>query len=253
MRADAGLLSRRRQRLLGGGLPAVTVPLGRGGGLEARPVFRPRFRLIMRDRREQRHRPELLQREHSMSLAPANLTPSPATRTAIEALQERFPELGIEGRQLCVYSDGSESGQIWVRIPPERWLEVGRFLYDDPRCRFDQLADVTCVDYLTYPNAEDRFGVTYILTSYTHNSRLFVKVFVNDPNPTVPSVCGVWKGANWTEREVYDMFGITFSGHPDLRRILMPDGFQDFPLRKDYPLRGKGEREALPVVTRESA
>ena len=80
-----------------------------------------------------------------------------------------------------------------------------------------------------------------------------LKVFVNDPNPTVPSVTGLWKGANWTEREVFDMFGITFAGHPDLRRILMPDGFKDFPLRKDYPLRGKGEREAFEVITRESA
>jgi NADH-quinone oxidoreductase subunit C len=82
------------------------------------------------------------------------------------------------------------------------------------------------------------------------SERLFVKVFVNDPAPILPSVVALWSGANWLEREVYDMFGIRFEGHPDLRRILLPDEFTAFPLRKDYPLRGRGERHNFPVLTR---
>jgi NADH-quinone oxidoreductase subunit C len=175
-----------------------------------------------------------------------------ATQDVISAFQERFPELDLQARVLCRYLDGRDSGQYCVRVEPQRLLEVMRFLRDDPRCRMEQLSDVTCVDYLNYPDADDRFGVAYSLLSITHNHRLWVKVYVNDPDPKVPSLTGLWKGANWTEREVYDMFGITFTGHPDLRRILTPDGFKDHPLRKDYPLRGKGEREQFEIVTRTS-
>lgn len=179
-----------------------------------------------------------------------------ATGECIAALQERLPELGIVPRPLVTWPDGRSSDQLWVRVPPDRLLEVMQFLRDDPRCRFEQLSDLTCVDYLNYPDREwieGRFGVTYSLLSLSLNHRLWVKVFVDDPQPTVPSVTGIWKGANWLEREVYDLFGIRFAGHPDLRRILLPEDFKDHPLRKDYPLRGKGEREAFPVVTRESA
>jgi len=91
------------------------------------------------------------------------------------------------------------------------------------------------------------------LLSLTHNHRLWIKAFVNDPDPELPTVTSIWKGAEWPEREVYDMFGIRFAGHPDLRRILLPQNFKDYPLRKDYPLTGKGEREDFEVVTRETA
>ena len=90
----------------------------------------------------------------------------------------------------------------------------------------------------------------YSLLSLTHNHRLWIKVFVNDPEPTVPSVTRIWKGAEWPEREVFDLYGVRFTDHPDLRRILMPQNFEDYPLRKDYPLHGKGEREDFEVVTR---
>jgi NADH-quinone oxidoreductase subunit C len=183
-----------------------------------------------------------------------------ATADVINALQERFPELGIEARPLCRYLDGRESDQLWVRVPAERLIEVMTVLRDDPRTRFEQLCDLTCVDYLNYPTAGDlpvdpagRFGVTYALLSLTHNHRLWVKVFVSDPDPEVPSVFDIWNGADWPEREVFDLFGIRFAGHPDLRRILLPDDFTVHPLRKDYPLRGKGEREAFDVVRRDSA
>jgi NADH-quinone oxidoreductase subunit C len=115
---------------------------------------------------------------------------------------------------------------------------------------FDMLTDITAVDYLHYPDAKDRFGLVYILTNMASGERVVVKTYLNEPDLTVPSTFPLWKGADWMEREVYDMYGITFAGHPDLRRILMPDGFVGYPLRKDYPLRGYGERHNLPVVTR---
>ncbi|MFO0808284.1 MAG: NADH-quinone oxidoreductase subunit C [Gemmataceae bacterium] len=115
---------------------------------------------------------------------------------------------------------------------------------------FDLLADITAVDYLHYPDAKDRFGVVYVLTNTATGERLIVKTFVNEPDPSVPSAFPLWRGADWMEREVYDMYGITFAGHPDLRRILMPDGFAGYPLRKDYPLRGYGERHNFAPLTR---
>ena len=176
-----------------------------------------------------------------------------ATAAAIAALQERFPDLGLEPHPLMRYCDGRESEQVWVRIPPDRIVEVAEFLHADERCRFEQLSDLGGVDYLNFPDADDRFAVVYALLSVTHNHRLWLKVFVNDPQPEIPSVTGIWKGADWPEREVFDLFGIRFPGHPDLRRILCPESIKDHPLRKDYPLRGKGERERFETVTRESA
>lgn len=118
------------------------------------------------------------------------------------------------------------------------------------QCGFDLLVDVTAVDYLHYPDAKDRFGVIYSLTNTTTGERLYVKVFLNEPELTLPTAFPLWKGADWMEREVFDMFGIVFAGHPNLRRILMPEEFTAYPLRKDYPLRGRGERHNFPVITR---
>ncbi|WP_437226504.1 NADH-quinone oxidoreductase subunit C [Planctomicrobium sp. SH661] len=115
---------------------------------------------------------------------------------------------------------------------------------------FDTLIDVTAVDYLEFEGATDRFGVVYVLLNTENGERLIVKTFVNPPNAELPSVYPLWKSCNWLEREVYDMFGIVFPGHPDLRRILMPEEFTAFPLRKDYPLKGIGERHNFPVITR---
>jgi NADH-quinone oxidoreductase subunit C len=176
-----------------------------------------------------------------------------SVQQVIEALQERFPDIGFSPQPLLVRLDETGTGQTWVRVPPERLLDVMAFLRDDERTRFEQLVDLTCIDYLKFPDARDRFGVIYSLLSLTHEHRLWAKCFVNDPNPEVPSVTGLWKAADWMEREVYDMFGVRFAGHPDLRRILTWEGFPAYPLRKDYPLRGRGEREDYEVVTRESA
>ncbi|MFM9195595.1 MAG: NADH-quinone oxidoreductase subunit C [Planctomycetia bacterium] len=122
---------------------------------------------------------------------------------------------------------------------------------------FDLLVDVSCVDYLEYRGATRRYGLVYLLASTTTNQRLTVRVFVDDPataaeqGPTVRSVVPLWQAADWLEREVWDLFGIRFAGHPDLRRLVMPEEFTAHPLRKDYPLQGRGERHNFPVITRD--
>jgi NADH-quinone oxidoreductase subunit C len=115
---------------------------------------------------------------------------------------------------------------------------------------FDLLIDITCVDYLNYRDATDRFGLVYLLANTETNERLALRVYLNEPDLQVPTATNLWEGANWLEREVWDMFGITFAGHPDHRRILMPDEFAAHPLRKDYPLQGRGERHNFPVLER---
>lgn len=177
---------------------------------------------------------------------------STAAHSVAEVLGEKFPEIDFAPGPL-IERDCKEHEQVCVRVAPDRLLDVMRFLYSNERCRFEQLNDLTCVDYLDFPGSRDRYGVSYSLLSLTHGHRLWVKCFVNDPSPQVPSVTEIWWSADWMEREVYDMFGIDFAGHPDLRRILTWDGFKAHPLRKDYPLRGRGEREDFNVVLREDA
>jgi NADH-quinone oxidoreductase subunit C len=135
-----------------------------------------------------------------------------------------------------------------IVVPSEKVYFVLEFLWREQG--FDMLVEMTAVDYLEYPNATDRFGVIYCLLNTITGERLIVKTFLNLPEPELPSVYPLWRSADWMEREVYDMYGITFAGHPDLRRILMPDEFTAFPLRKDYPLKGRGERHNFPVITR---
>jgi len=116
--------------------------------------------------------------------------------------------------------------------------DVLRVCRDDPALRFDLLMDLTAVDYLTYPGREDgtRFEVVYHLYSIPENHRLRLKVPVDEDDPVVPSAVPLWPIANWLEREVWDMFGIRFDGHPDLRRLLLYEEFEGHPLRKDYPV-----------------
>jgi NADH-quinone oxidoreductase subunit C len=119
-----------------------------------------------------------------------------------------------------------------------------------------QLLEVGGVDYLGYPRRDagkPRFEVHYVLLNPETHERLILKVGVNDPDPTIPSAVPLWLGADWMEREVFDMYGIRFEGHPDLRRILMPEEFAAYPLRKDYPLRGRGERHNFPRLTRDES
>jgi NADH-quinone oxidoreductase subunit C len=117
-------------------------------------------------------------------------------------------------------------------------IDVLRFCRDDADLGFDMLMDLTAVDYLKFPGREDgpRFEVVYHLYSLPHNHRLRIKTVVEEDNPVVPTAVGLWPIANWFEREVWDMFGIRFEGHPDLRRILMYVEFEGHPLRMDYPV-----------------
>ncbi|MFO0811842.1 MAG: NADH-quinone oxidoreductase subunit C [Gemmatales bacterium] len=134
-------------------------------------------------------------------------------------------------------------------VPNGKLFDVLKCLKEELGYNF--LVDITAIDYLNYPAATtDRFGVVYCLLNIEENCRFYVKTMVNDPEPTLPSVYSLWKGADWSEREVYDMYGIRFEGHPDLRRLLMPEEFTSYPLRKDYPLRGRGERHNFPILTR---
>jgi NADH/F420H2 dehydrogenase subunit C len=145
-------------------------------------------------------------------------------KNAIEAIRKRFPD--------AVVSADSCRDQHWVCLKRESLVEVCRFLKDDPATDFDFLVDVTAVHH---PDDAEPFELVYHLCSYGRNDRLRVKTRA-DAAGTVPSLTCIWESANWNERETYDMFGITFAGHPDLRRILMPDDYTDFPLRKEFPL-----------------
>lgn len=142
-------------------------------------------------------------------------------------------------------------GQVRVVVDKQEMAGFLRWLRDS--LRFDLLVDVTCVDYLNYRGAEHRFGLVYLLCGTSNNERLAVRVLLDEPDLAVPSVVPLWEGANWMEREVWDMFGIRFEGHPDLRRILLPEVFTAHPLRKDYPLQGRGERHNFPVIRRGQA
>jgi NADH-quinone oxidoreductase subunit C len=137
-------------------------------------------------------------------------------------------------------------------VPPERLIEALGVLKHD--CGFGMLAELGGTDYLKYPGRSGpRFEVHYVLLNLETAERIVVKAGADDPEPTLPSAVGLWEGANWMEREVFDMFGIRFAGHPDLRRILMPEEFTAYPLRKDYPLRGRGERHNFPRITRDQS
>lgn len=135
-----------------------------------------------------------------------------------------------------------------IVVPSDKVYFVLEYLWRE--WGFDMLVEMTAADYLEYPGATDRFGVMYVLLNTTTGERVIIKTHLNLPDPELPSVFPLWHSADWLEREIFDMFGIKFEGHPDLRRILMPEEFTAFPLRKDYPLKGRGERHNFPVITR---
>jgi len=122
-------------------------------------------------------------------------------------------------------------------VPAERLIAVMRHLHDAADARFDLCSDITATDW---PPRAQRFDVVYCLYSTPFRHRIRVKVRAAELEP-VPSVTAIWPAANWFEREAYDMFGVNFTGHPDRRRILMPEDWQGYPQRKDYPLEGPGE------------
>lgn len=154
-------------------------------------------------------------------------------------LEERFGEDVL---------DVSDFRGDWTAVcEADRVSDMLAFLRDDPDLAYDRLSDVTAVDYSEYPGPHPgtRFNVVYHLYSHLHNHRFRLRAKVDEVTCCIPSACGLWKGAEWPEREAYDMFGIRFEGHPDLRRILMPVNFKYHPLRKDYPVNGRGERDVI--------
>jgi NADH-quinone oxidoreductase subunit C len=163
-----------------------------------------------------------------------------AVDAALNLLRLRF---GAENINTTTFRDNHR-----VTVPSHLIYQTLKCLKEE--AGFDFLVDITAADYLNYPDARDRFAVIYCLLNTADGSRLVVKTWVNDPDPTVPSVYFLWRGADWMEREVYDLFGINFADHPDLRRLLLPEEYESHPLRKDYPLRGRGERHNFPVITR---
>jgi NADH-quinone oxidoreductase subunit C len=177
-----------------------------------------------------------------------------------EALKEHF------GDQLV--SCGAWQGEITIEVDSAKLLDVSRVLHDDSRFRFHQLVDLCGVDYAAYGDVEwqtetattsgfsrgvdtsnekeaiwqgQRFGVVYHLLSHHHNCRLRMRTFADANTPVIDSVIGIWASADWYEREAFDLYGILFDGHPDLRRILTDYGFIGHPFRKDFPLSGHVE------------
>jgi NADH-quinone oxidoreductase subunit C len=177
----------------------------------------------------------------------------PAMSTAAPATEPHAATLAILTRAVGdgAFSTSTFRDNLRIIVAPERLVEVLRVLRD--ACGFRMLAELGGTDYLNYPDPSPtgrRFEVHYVLRNLDTTEWLVVKTGVDGPDPTLPTVVPLWLGANWMEREVFDMFGIRFEGHPDLRRILLPEEFTAFPLRKDYPLRGRGERHNFPRLTR---
>jgi len=187
------------------------------------------------------------------------ITISPLQQRA-DDLQARFAEQAVD--VLVAY------GEITLEVPREHLIAVCTALHDEPELAYHQLLDVCGVDYSTYGEVEwetnsatisgfsravntdeahetkwlkDRFAVVYHLISYRHNKRVRVRTYADSEFPVVDSVVDIWNGADWFEREAFDLFGILFDGHPDLRRILTDYGFVGHPFRKDFPLIGEVE------------
>ena len=144
-----------------------------------------------------------------------------------DAIKARFPNLVLETE--------TPRRNSAVTVKKEGIKDLCAALKNDPRFAFNILMDLSCVDYLFWEEKEFRFEVVYNLFSLTKNKRLFIKARVSETEPAMDSVTSLWPAADWFEREVWDMFGIEFKGHPHLKRILMYEEFKGHPLRKDYP------------------
>jgi NADH-quinone oxidoreductase subunit C len=148
----------------------------------------------------------------------------------LQRLQSRFGAAVVDTHE--------QHGDATAVLERAALLDALRFCRDEPGLAFEVLMDLTGADYLTYPGREDgpRFEVVYHLYSLSHNHRVRLKVRLDEDDAVVPSAVPLWPIANWLEREVWDMFGVRFEGHPDLRRLLMYEEFVGHPLRKDYPI-----------------
>jgi NADH-quinone oxidoreductase subunit C len=143
---------------------------------------------------------------------------------ALRRLLEEFPDAVLETR--------AHRGDATARVEASRVVGIARLLRDDPDLEFEMLTDLTAVDYL---GQQPRFEVVYHFYSVARNRRVRIKARVSEEAAEIDSLCELFASANWMEREVFDLYGIRFAGHPDLRRILLYEGFEGHPLRKDYP------------------
>jgi NADH-quinone oxidoreductase subunit C len=168
-----------------------------------------------------------------------SLNLSEPLQKTVDSLSENFSESLLE-----VYQS---SGDTFIRIEADSLLEVTRHLKE--KLHYVYLSDIFGIDRYT---SEERFEVVYNLLSLKDRTRVFLKVRCEEENPELESVASVWKSAGWNEREVYDMFGVHFRNHPDLRRIFLPEDFEYYPLRKEFPLLGIPGSIELPSTTPES-
>jgi NADH-quinone oxidoreductase subunit C len=173
--------------------------------------------------------------ELRISIYPSGLNP----KDIAEKIKERFPEQVID---VAEFRD-----QISVIVKKGQVSAILKYLHDDPLLSFDHLQDLTAVDYKGKKDV--RFEVVYNLYSTRYHHRIRIRAQVPENDEKINSVVPIWAGANWHERECYDMFGIIFTGHPDLRRILMPEDWEGHPLRKDYPLKGPELEKDWPGFT----
>ena len=160
------------------------------------------------------------------------------TAAILSKIKEKFPDAVLDITEFA--------GERILHIKGQDILKILTKLKDDG---FNFLADLTAIDNLTLGGFE-RFAVSYHLLSHKTAERVTVKAYVSEKKPSIPSVESLWKTANWQEREVFDLYGIKFEGHPNLIRIMNPDDFEGYPLRKDYPRLGRKERDDFPVIER---
>jgi NADH-quinone oxidoreductase subunit C len=160
-----------------------------------------------------------------------------------ERLKGRFPRFFVEAKEAL--------GELSVSVRREGIVEVCRMLHDDPEFLFDHITDVCAADF---PNDAERFEMIYQFYSILRKHRIRIKARVPEEDCAIDSITSIWKGANFLEREVYDMMGIRFNNHPDLRRILMTEDYDEgYPLRKDFPVEGRGWRDRFEFLESQEA
>lgn len=152
----------------------------------------------------------------------------PPPADAAELVREALPGALLDVKEF--------RGETTLIVAPESVVEIARFLRDTRGLVFNFLSDISAVDYYPEATRPGRFGVSYHLYSHLYSRRIRIKVFLQEDDPVLETVTGLWPAANWLEREIFDMMGITFEGHPDLRRVLMPQDWEGHPMRRDYPL-----------------
>lgn len=161
-----------------------------------------------------------------------------------EKIRDQFPG--------TVYGISEYAGKWRVDIHREANVQILRWCHDELGLTY--LADVTCVDLLEMPiEAPARFEVIYVLRNLAAREFIVLRAYVPEDDPTIESATAIWKAADWLEREVFDMFGITFRNHPNMIRILMPENFEGYPLRRDFPTQGIGYRDNFPIISRDEA